>query len=125
MATLSEAFAALIHEGTEAEGDVQITATHTTDADLSELEDSGYFNPQQLGEVATGYLGDVCTELFRALEKHGRQTSFHEGYAVLKEEVDELWAEIKNKVQDKDAIEKEAIQVAAMAIRLVLDQRNI
>ncbi len=46
--------------------------------------------------------------------------STHEGYAVLKEEMDELWDAIKQN-QSKKEIKKEAIQVAAMAIRLVLD----
>ena len=48
----------------------------------------------------------------------------HEGYAVLLEEVDELWAEIKKKQGSEgrpEAIRKEAVQVAAMALRLILD----
>ena len=51
--------------------------------------------------------------------------SAHEGYAVLLEEVDELWDEVKKNPskyahRDKD-MRKEAIQIAAMAIRFVLD----
>ena len=48
--------------------------------------------------------------------------STHEGYAVLKEEVDELWDEIKiSKTFDKANLlmVNEAIQVAAMAIKFV------
>jgi hypothetical protein len=50
--------------------------------------------------------------------------STHEGYAVLKEEVDELWDEIKhgekrNAETHKYNIKKEAIQVAAMACRII------
>ena len=47
--------------------------------------------------------------------------SAHEGYAVLKEEVDELWDEIKiSKTFDANLIMvKEAVQVAAMAIKFI------
>lgn len=46
-----------------------------------------------------------------------RFTSLHEGYAVLLEEVDEMWEEIKS--NNKEAAVYEAIQVAAMALRIV------
>lgn len=44
--------------------------------------------------------------------------SAHEGFAVLKEEVDELWDHVKTKQGKRDlkAMRKEAIQVAAMAL---------
>ena len=47
--------------------------------------------------------------------------SAHEGFAVLKEEVDELWAEIKANDRDDDRIRAEAVQVAAMALRFLED----
>ena len=45
--------------------------------------------------------------------------SAHEAFAVLKEEVDELWDHIKTnqKKRDLKAMHDEAIQVAAMALR--------
>lgn len=46
--------------------------------------------------------------------------STHEGYAVLKEEMDELWDTIKQN-QSKETMKKEAIRIATMAIRFVLD----
>jgi hypothetical protein len=49
--------------------------------------------------------------------------SAHEGYAVLAEEVDELWDHVKVK-QGSRNIEKmtyEAVQVAAMALRFIID----
>ena len=47
--------------------------------------------------------------------------STHEGYGVLKEEVDELWDEIKmNKnINANRLMVNEAIQVAAMAIKFI------
>lgn len=47
----------------------------------------------------------------------------HEGYAVLLEEVDELWDECKKNQNnyDLDAQRKEAIQVAAMAVRFATE----
>jgi len=54
-------------------------------------------------------------------EKHFPQfRSYHEGYAILKEEVDELWDEIKGD-QDPNALSKEAVQVATMAMRFLVD----
>ena len=53
--------------------------------------------------------------------------STHEGYAVLKEEVDELWSEIKtNKTFDRANLlmVNEAVQVAAMAIKFVENLYN-
>lgn len=47
----------------------------------------------------------------------------HEGYAVLLEEVDELWTEIKKNQKNYDLLKqkKEAIQVAAMAVRFAVE----
>lgn len=49
--------------------------------------------------------------------------SFHEGYAVLLEEVDELWTEVKKNQRDYDiqAMRKEAKQIAAMALRIMVE----
>lgn len=47
--------------------------------------------------------------------------SAHEGYALLREEVDELWDAIKAKPRVDAHIRLEATQVAAMAIRFLVD----
>jgi N-acetylglucosamine kinase-like BadF-type ATPase len=59
----------------------------------------------------------VICELERAYAKHGKaQWGRHEFYAILKEEVDELWDAIKDDAPHKK-VEVEAIQIAAMVFR--------
>jgi hypothetical protein len=65
--------------------------------------------------------GLIADELRRAVKKHGPMASAHEGYAVILEETDELWDEIKEQYPNKGKQLEEAIQVAAMAARFVLD----
>lgn len=63
----------------------------------------------------------VSDEALRAQSIYGAFTSAHEGYAVLLEEVDELKAEVWKHQRDYDAMRKEAVQIAAMAVRIVLE----
>lgn len=66
----------------------------------------------------------ASNELALAIEKFPSFNSAHEGYAVIKEEVDELWELVKaNKGRSVQA-EREALQIAAMALRFVLDLRR-
>lgn len=68
-------------------------------------------------------LREVSNEVERAQSIYGPFASAHEGYAVLLEEVDELKAEVwkSPKKRDYDAMMTEACQVAAMAIRLMIE----
>lgn len=68
-------------------------------------------------------LQEVKEELERATTKFGPFTSSHEGYAVIKEELDELWDEIKTNKRPDTLVRQraEVIQVAAMAVRFVMD----
>src|SRR5580698_2327086 len=59
---------------------------------------------------------EIQEELKNARLAFRDMQSAHEGYAVLFEEVDELWDEIRRKNPDVAKMHKEAIQVAAMAI---------
>ncbi len=65
----------------------------------------------------------VTAELASAREKFPKFNSAHEGFAVLYEEVDELWDEVKKKQKDRNRIQmlRELIQVAAMAQRMAED----
>lgn len=62
----------------------------------------------------------VKKELDRARTKFPAFYSVHDGYAITLEELDELWDTIKRNRPKEELIE-EAKQVAAMAIRFLID----
>lgn len=65
--------------------------------------------------------GQILGEAFLARIKFPAFNSAHEGYAVIAEELDELWDDVK-----ADEVERsiaEAIQVGAMALRYIADMR--
>ena len=66
---------------------------------------------------------DVVAELQQTSNSNRPFASAHEGFAILKEEVDELWEEIKVNEgrRDLDKVVAEARQVAAMALRIMID----
>ena len=64
---------------------------------------------------------DMVAECKRATRLFGPFGSGHEGYAVILEELDELWAEIKSKKSNARTWRNEAIQIGAMAIRFIFD----
>lgn len=59
-------------------------------------------------------------EFDNANKKFPLFSSKHEGYAVLKEEVDEFWESIKTKGTQDTTIQYECIQVAAMALKFLV-----
>ncbi len=63
----------------------------------------------------------INIEADRGLSIYGEFNSYHEAYAVIKEEFDELWDKIKNKECDPDKIEKEAIHTGAMIVRFLTE----
>lgn len=63
---------------------------------------------------------EIEEEYWSACEKFSSFHSTHEGYAVIKEELDELWDAIK-KNRPTIELKGEAIQVAAMALRFLTD----
>lgn len=66
---------------------------------------------------------EIVEEFNHAASKFPKFHSPHEGYAIVKEEVDELWDEVKKQYdrRSRQRMRKEAIQVAAMALRFVND----
>lgn len=59
---------------------------------------------------------EASAELRRARRFHAPMRGTHEGYAVILEELDELWDEVKKKHPDQTRLREEAIQIAAMAL---------
>jgi hypothetical protein len=63
----------------------------------------------------------IYDEYMRASKKFPKFTSSHEGYAIILEELDELWEAIKSKDTNNLWTRGEASQVAAMALRYMVD----
>lgn len=71
---------------------------------------------------ALKYLEQVHDEIDRAASLYSPMLSNHEAYGIIKEEVDEMWDAIKSN-STKNA-RKEAVQVAAMAVRYLIDSEK-
>lgn len=71
-------------------------------------------------EATSQIFSEVGRELARA-DKHGDFNSLHEAYAVIEEEMDEVWdiTKLKKRNRNKEALKAELIQVAAMAIKAI------
>lgn len=100
--------------------------------ELAERELPQVLSTQQVWDAATQdeiarVALEAAAELRRGIAKHGvgvqwpTNSARHEAYAVLLEEIDELWDEVKARVFSRTAARQEAIQVAAMAIRFVIN----
>jgi hypothetical protein len=72
--------------------------------------------PEYRAAVALNLAAD---ELKRAMVKFGPFRNGHEGYAVILEELDEMWQEVKHGTRAR--AREEAVQVAAMALRFLVD----
>lgn len=69
------------------------------------------------------FIEQVADEVASAKAAFPPFASEHEGYAILLEEVDELWDEVKvnQKLRDYPKMFRELVQVAAMAQRMADD----
>ncbi len=65
----------------------------------------------------------ITDEFTEATNKFGAFNSTHEGYAVIQEELDELWDAVKSNDPVKAIVE--AKQVGAMALRFMYDIGNM
>lgn len=63
---------------------------------------------------------DVMIEISFAEKKYSPYRSSHEGYAIIKEEVDELWDEVKRKDQNYARQYTEAKHIACTAVRFMI-----
>src|SRR6266581_6741784 len=67
-------------------------------------------------------VAQIWAEYLFAINKFPVFRSKHEGYAIVKEELDELWEEIKvHDKKDGSRVNGEALQLATMAIRFLVD----
>jgi NTP pyrophosphatase (non-canonical NTP hydrolase) len=66
---------------------------------------------------------ECCAEMMDAQGKWPKFNSAHEAFAILAEEVDELWDHVRTnqKRRDHEAMRKECIQIAAMAMRFAME----
>ena len=71
----------------------------------------------------TDLLFRISNEVDSAKTKYPKFNSLHEGYAVILEELDELWDAIKMSkgIRHTPAMIDECIQIAAMCVRFVED----
>lgn len=69
------------------------------------------------------YLVDVEAECHRACQLFPPFHSAHEAYAVILEELEEFWDEVRQKAAQRspEAMRAELVQVAAMCLRTVID----
>jgi hypothetical protein len=63
----------------------------------------------------------VAHELVTARELHNKHNSLHEGYAVILEELEEFWDEVRHKSPSIPKTLRELTQVAAMCQRVAED----
>lgn len=91
---------------------------------LQEFEDE-WEDEDQTEDLVDNLLGEIFQEWQTARKMFGPHHSAHEGISVLREEFEELWDEVKkNPEKYPEAMpnmRKEAIQVAAMALRFLTD----
>lgn len=79
--------------------------------------------PTLLPTIGNRLAEEIDDELYKARSKNRPFNSSHEGYAVILEELDELWEEVRKKRSERDLehMKRECIQIAAMSIRFIQD----
>ena len=76
-------------------------------------------NPNREAKKAAN---EIYREYLNASEKFGPFHGPHEGWAIIKKEMDELWEVIRDYPKaDKTNLRKEAMQIGAMALRFMID----
>jgi hypothetical protein len=77
-------------------------------------------------ELESSLAEEIDDELVRA-RRHGAVfASLHEAYAVILEELDEIWEIVREKRRDRDGdkLRRELVQLAAMAIKAIHSMEN-
>jgi len=70
-----------------------------------------------------GIVRDILDELDRADESYEPINSIHEGYAVILDELDAFWQEVRRPTRNGDVqqMRTELIRTAAMCVRTIRD----
>lgn len=66
-------------------------------------------------------MADLKSEVLKAMQKRAPIHSPHEGSSVIREEFEELWDHVKADTGRTPEARKEALQLAAMAVRYIVD----
>jgi hypothetical protein len=82
---------------------------------------SGTISAEQTRNRFETAMREVAAEFDAASAQHSSFNSAHEGFAVMLEEMDELKLEVWKRHRDPAAMRAEAVQVAAMALRFLVD----
>jgi hypothetical protein len=90
-------------------------------AELMRIAFADLDDERGLGGLPSRAVSEVEAELVQALAQHGRMHGPHEGYAVILEELDELWKEVKRRRPRNARLRAEAMQVAAMGLRFMIE----
>jgi len=80
------------------------------------------FNSRYDANEVRVVIDEVLQELKRATDKFPPYASSHEGAAIILEEVDEFWYEVKK--NNVKLAKEEALQVATTTIRYLLDVKE-
>lgn len=73
------------------------------------------------GGIRLNIIRDLQSEMFYAIGKFPPFRSGHEGLAIVEEEFEEFKKEVFRKTRTYPKLRKEAIHLATMAIRFVID----
>lgn len=76
--------------------------------------------------MGVGLAVEIDMELERSYAHGEKFASLHEAYAVILEELDEVWeiVRLKRRDRDKEYLRKELIQLAAMAVKAIHSMEN-
>lgn len=91
---------------------------------VNDPSNTGHHEPPEAeGARLDGVLEEIGEEVQRAESLHAPLNSHHEAYAVILEELDEYWEQVRLKREDRDpaAMRKELIQTGAMCVRAILN----
>lgn len=95
--------------------------------DSTKTPDYSYRNFTEKAFAELHVMTEISAEFQRAVKDWPPYNSAHEGFAILLEETNELWQHVmvNQKKRDLEKMRKEAIQVAAVAIRFALDELEV